>query len=544
MERGLGWRKTAGKSGGGGNAPFPSPSIPTPRYNLHVQAGLVSVIIVNFRTERYLRECLASVRAQDYPAVELVLINNASPGFDRAVLDEFYPALFIGNSDNTGFARANNQGIRRCNGEFVLLLNADARIPPNFISRAVSQFARDKRIGAVIPRTVRWGNRDSVESTGHIMRTDFTAAHRDHGARAEDAASEAGYVFGGTAACVLYRREMLENVRFENEYFDESFYAYFEDVDLDLRAQLLGWRAWHEPSLVAEHAGGGSGMRRSARMRLIAEKNRYLCMAKCLTAADWLPCLPALALYECWHFLNVMARPYLLLALFAYLYYLPEMMLKRIELMRRRKLKPRELRAMLKPRFGARAAHTAKLVEREYPLAASVIILNFNGIDETRLCLDALAQQEFTDYETVIVDNGSSNDEAAALRLEYPSAHVISAKRNHGFAGGVNIGAKVARGKYLVLLNNDAEPEPQFLGELIGAMEQTSADAGCGVLLEGGREETNDSVSFLGYTIPRVFGGSALTFYPAAARQLSAATRSSLSAARCLIPPISFTTKT
>lgn len=479
-----------------------------------MQAGLVSVIIVNFKTERYLRECLESVRAQDYRAVELILINNASPGFDRAVIDEFRPCLFIGNSDNTGFARANNQGILRCNGEFVLLLNADARIPPDFISRAVAHFARDKRIGTVVPRLVRWGNTSSVESTGHIMRTDFTPAHRDHDARAEDAAGDAGYVFGGTAACAIYRREMLEDVRFENEYLDESFYAYFEDVDLDLRAQLLGWRAWHEPTLVAEHVGGGSGMRRSARMRLIAEKNRYLCLAKCLTAADWLPCLPALTAYEGWHFLNVLARPYLLLAMFAYLYYLPEMMLKRIDLMRRRKLKPRELRAMLQPRFGAQRAVASKRIDREYPLAASVVVLNYNGIDETRRCLDALALQEFADYDTIIVDNGSDNDEAAALRHEYPHAHVVSAKRNHGFAGGVNLGARLARGKYLVLLNNDAEPEPQFLGELTGAMEQTGADAGCGVLLEDGRDETNDTISVLGYTIPRVFGDDALTFYP------------------------------
>jgi GT2 family glycosyltransferase len=85
---------------------------------------------------------------------------------------------------------------------------------------------------------------------------------------------------------------------------------------------------------------------------------------------------------------------------------------------------------------------------------------------------------------------------------------------NHGFAGGVNVGALVAKGKYLVLLNNDAEPEPQFLGEMVTAMEKSGADAGCGVLLEEGREPANDSLNVLGYNIPRVFGDAPLAFYP------------------------------
>jgi len=479
------------------------------------EEGLVSVVVVNYRTDRYLDECLRSVRQQDYAKLELVLVNNASPDFASQVLGRHNPDVFISNPNNTGFARANNQAILKACGEYVLLLNADAKIPPGFVTAAVAEFARDTATGTVVPRIVRWDNPDIIESTGHLLRTDFTAAHRDHGLHTVEAAREAGYVLGGTAACVIYRREMLEAVRYKDEYFDESFFAYFEDVDLDVRAQLLGWRAWHQPALVAEHVGGGSGQRHNARLQLIAEKNRYLALAKWLTARDWLPSLPAMTAFEAYHFLRTLARPHLFLALFSYLYYLPGILRKRIHLQRRRTLNPAEFRAMLTPRFGAaRVQRPRSAKPDEYPVAVSAIVINYNGLEHTRRCLDALSRQSFADFETIVVDNGSDSHEGEILRREYPRAQVLLAGRNTGFAGGVNLGYAAARGKYAVLLNNDAEPESEFLTELVGAMERTGADAGCGTLIEEGREPTNDSLSVLGRSLPDVFGDEALTFYP------------------------------
>ncbi len=479
------------------------------------EEGLVSVIVVNYKTDRYLDECLRSVRQQDYGKLELTLVNNASPDFASEVLDRHKPDVFINNPRNAGFARANNQAILKARGEYVLLLNADAKIPPGFVSTVVAEFARDASIGTVVPRIVRWDNPDIIESTGHLLRTDFTAAHRDRGLHVMEAAQEAGYVLGGTAACVVYRREMLEAVRYKDGYFDESFFAYFEDVDLDVRAQFAGYKAWHQPVLVAEHVGGGSGQRHSMRLQLVAEKNRYLALAKWLTVRDWLPNLPAMMAYEAYHFLRTLVRPYLFLALFSYLYFLPSTLRKRMHLQRRRTLKPAQFRSTLTPRFGAaKARYPRSAKSSEYPVAVSVIVVNYNGLEHTRRCLDALSRQTFTDFETIVVDNGSDNREGEILKREYPQARVLLAGRNTGFAGGVNLGYAAARGKYAVLLNNDAEPESEFLAELVGAMERTGADAGCGTLIEEGREPGNDSLSVLGRNIPNVFGEEALTFYP------------------------------
>jgi len=484
------------------------------------EAALVSVIVVNYRTEGYLRECLRSVREQSYPRIELILINNGSPGFDREAFARFSPEILIDNHRNQGFARANNQGIRAAQGELVLLLNADARIPPDFVRLAAAEFARDRCIGSVVPRLVRWQAPQIVESTGHLLRTDFTVAHRDHGVPAELATGEPGFVFGGSAACIVYRREMLEAVSFRGEYFDESFFAYYEDVDLDLRAQLAGYTAWYSPELVAEHVGHGSGGRNRRWLRLVAEKNRYLMLTKCLTSRDLVPVLPAVAGYEAFHFLRTLLQPYLFLAVFSYLRCLPLTLARRRAVLRSRTLKPGQLRSLQTPRTlrGSQAAWRAsRREEARYPVALTVVVVNYNGLTDTRQCLDSLRAQTFTGFETIVVDNGSRNREWLTLETEYPEANVVCAGANTGFAGGVNLGYLAARGKYVVLLNNDAVPEPGFLAELVAAMEQSGADAGCGVLLEPGTEPTNDSLNLLGRTIPGVFGAEALTFYPSGA---------------------------
>jgi len=487
------------------------------------EPGLVSAIVVNFRTENYLHECLASIRDQTYEKIELILIDNASPGFRVEEYAEFTPDRLISNQCNRGFAAANNQGIRAASGEFVLLLNADAWIPSDFISRAVQEFAAGERIGMVVPQLRRWQDRETVESTGHILRRDFTAAHRDHLVPVAEATKLAGPVFGGTAACVLYRGEMLEDLRFRDQYFDESFFAYFEDVDLDLRANLAGWQAWYQPELVAFHLGGGSGERTRWQLRLIAEKNRYLGLMKSLTFADMAPNLHHLLAYELYHFVRTLATPYLFLAIGSFLRHLPAAASWRRHILGRRRLPPQGLRQFLVPRFRGRrrrlsqgymALELGRQGASGSSPAASVIVLNYNGYADTVRCLRALQRQVFGGFEVIIVDNGSASGEAARLKRDFPNVRVVLAGKNLGFAGGVNLGAEKARGEYLILLNNDAEPEPEFLRDLVNALEQDQGDAGCGVLLAESEEPTNDALNILGYNIKGAMGGRTVTFYP------------------------------
>lgn len=120
--------------------------------------------------------------------------------------------------------------------------------------------------------------------------------------------------------------------------------------------------------------------------------------------------------------------------------------------------------------------HTQSKTERADNLYSenpevSVIIVNWNGKKYLKSCLESLRNQTFKDFETIVVDNGSTDDSVPFVRKNFPEARVISLPENQGFCGGNNIGIKNARGKFIALLNNDAEASSNWLGELVNVLE-------------------------------------------------------------------------
>lgn len=104
------------------------------------------------------------------------------------------------------------------------------------------------------------------------------------------------------------------------------------------------------------------------------------------------------------------------------------------------------------------------------PARASVIIPSWNGAHHLPVCLDSLRRQSFRPFETILVDNGST-DATRALLAGYPEVRAIWLPRNVGFAGAVNAGIDAAHAAVLVLLNNDTEAEPGWLGALVAALD-------------------------------------------------------------------------
>jgi GT2 family glycosyltransferase len=105
----------------------------------------------------------------------------------------------------------------------------------------------------------------------------------------------------------------------------------------------------------------------------------------------------------------------------------------------------------------------------------SVIIVNWNGKQYLPACLDSLLEQSCTDFETIVVDNGSCDGSLELLHSSYPWVRLVPLAVNTGFAGGNNAGFAASRGKYLVTLNNDTKVEPSWLAELIAPVEADPA---------------------------------------------------------------------
>jgi GT2 family glycosyltransferase len=112
-------------------------------------------------------------------------------------------------------------------------------------------------------------------------------------------------------------------------------------------------------------------------------------------------------------------------------------------------------------------------------VTVSVVIPTFNGADLLRVCLDALACQRRPPDETIVVDDGSTDGTQAMLAAAYPGVRVIARRSNSGFVVAANAGIAAAVGEVVVLLNNDTEPEPEWLGALVAPLERDGSVGFC-----------------------------------------------------------------
>jgi GT2 family glycosyltransferase len=117
--------------------------------------------------------------------------------------------------------------------------------------------------------------------------------------------------------------------------------------------------------------------------------------------------------------------------------------------------------------FVARPTRTFPPLRAVTAPFASVIIPNYNGARHLPVVLDALQSQSFTDFEVIVVDDASTDDSVTLLTTRYPDVRLIENRTNMGFVRSCNTGAAAARGRMLVLLNNDTAPEPTWLAELV-----------------------------------------------------------------------------
>lgn len=103
---------------------------------------------------------------------------------------------------------------------------------------------------------------------------------------------------------------------------------------------------------------------------------------------------------------------------------------------------------------------------------ASIIIPNWNGRQHLEVCLTALRRQTYTDFETILVDNASTDGSQEYVRRNFPEVRLLEMDENIGFTGACNAGYEAAKGEVIILLNNDTEADPDWLSELIAAFER------------------------------------------------------------------------
>ena len=224
----------------------------------------VAIIIVSWNGLTHLPSCLESVVAQRFRNFSTLVVDNGSADGTVAWLQEQYPHVhLLRNTRNIGFCRANNQGIRLVDSDYILLLNQDAVLTPEWLERGVQWLDAHPDAGAWGGKLLRFSYdqeelksiriSDIIDSTGLAGNRSRHFYSRGSGQPDTGQYHQSGEVFGLDGACILIRRSALESVRFKNEYLDEDFFAYKDDVDLCWRLRRMGWSIWYDGQALAYH---------------------------------------------------------------------------------------------------------------------------------------------------------------------------------------------------------------------------------------------------------------------------------------------------
>lgn len=225
----------------------------------------LSIIIVNFNTDEYVRDCLISIQENltlsDY---EIIVVDNNSPNRSiEKLITEFKNVEFILLNKNKGFGSGCNTGFLQSKGEYILFLNPDIKVKKDSIEKLIDNYKTDKNIGIVSGLLMDEGNKISYsfnsfpdlsweikEAYGICLeRTIKSLLNRSE--IKNKVPFEVDWFHG---ACILIRRDIFESVNG----FDENIFLYYEDVDLQKRIKELGFKIVCIPSAEFYHQGESS----------------------------------------------------------------------------------------------------------------------------------------------------------------------------------------------------------------------------------------------------------------------------------------------
>jgi GT2 family glycosyltransferase len=243
----------------------------------------VAAVIPSWNTAAHLGRCLDALAAQSAVVVEPLVVDNGSTDGSLELL-ESRGVAHLPLHENVGFARAVNLGVASTDTRFVLILNADCFPSPECVRMLLEDLCAEHRLGGVQPRILQAGAGNGgnlIYSAGQGLTRHGRAFERGWGEPDGPRYAQREEVFGVSGAACLLRRELFTDLGG----YDEAYFAFFEDVDLNARARLAGWSFAYVPDAVALHIGHAGWGRHARAQRFNVEltvRNRLATAVKVL----------------------------------------------------------------------------------------------------------------------------------------------------------------------------------------------------------------------------------------------------------------------
>jgi len=267
----------------------------------------ITILIPNYNGKKWLEKCLPTIGKSTYPNKEILVVNNGSADDSAKFLKKNYPNVRVVEiKKNRGYAGANNLGVKHARGKYILFLNNDTTVTPNFLEPLIAKIESDKTIGAVQPQIRHMVQRNVIDSIGSFFTfTGFLYHYGYFQPHQEKKYQKELLVYSVKGACFL----MSKKDYLDLGGIDESFVTYVEESDLCHRILLYGKKIIYVPQSVVYHFGGGD-MSITTKNEVVifrSFRNRFVSYLKNLSIKKLLLVLPIhLLLCEILIFMSVL----------------------------------------------------------------------------------------------------------------------------------------------------------------------------------------------------------------------------------------------
>jgi GT2 family glycosyltransferase len=252
----------------------------------------ISIIILNFNGGNTVLECIRSVFKTTNCKFEVILVdNNSSDNSQELCKKEFPEIILIQNKENTGMT-ARNQGIKNAKGNFVVFLDSDTIVEPNWLSKFLESF-KEHGEGLYQPKLLEKQRPTIINSAGNMLNIFGLAYSR--GKEEEDSGQYDSFqrVSYTSGACTFTSLEIINKIG----EIDPIFFAYHDDVDYGWRAALQDVPSYYEPKITVYHYGSPI-LKWSPTKFFLLERNRWVCLLTLYSRSTLLKIFPLLILVE------------------------------------------------------------------------------------------------------------------------------------------------------------------------------------------------------------------------------------------------------
>ena len=268
---------------------------------------LVSVIVLNYNAGELLLNCIESVKKSTYKNLEIIVVDNISTDKSQETCKEKYSDIkLIQNDENFGYCEGNNIGIREAKGDYIIILNPDTIVEPNWIEELISAYNAFGE-GLYQPKILSLDKPDILQSTGNMLHIFGFGFAKGKGKNDNHMAADIEKIGYASGTCLFTSKKVLDKIGL----LDSFLFLYHDDLDLGWRAAQLGVNSFYVPKSIIYHAESYA-LKWSAKKFYWLERNRKYCLLTHYSKKTYAKMLPSLLLVDLCVWLFYLSKGFLL----------------------------------------------------------------------------------------------------------------------------------------------------------------------------------------------------------------------------------------